>query len=226
MRIAVISDIHGNLAALESVLASIRNTGADKVICLGDIVGYGARPNECVDLIKDRKIPTVMGNHDQAAVGRGNLAYFNTYARQAIIWTMTQLKDEEKRFLSGLELTFKIDDMLFVHSSPDNTGDWNYIFTAADAQRSFSAFQEPVCFIGHTHYPNIFYEEHGHRRLINVGSVGQPRDNNPQACWGQYDTSTGEYRLMRVEYDVELAVKDILDAQLPPFLANRLLLGT
>ena len=222
MKIAVISDIHSNLAALESVMESIGQKDKDSVICLGDIVGYGANPNECIDLIRDCCTSAVMGNHDEAALGRGDIKCLNSNARKVIRWTFGQLKSQSRSFLAGLKMTLRRYDLLFVHASPDSSQSWNYIFTSDDANLAFNNFQESVCFVGHTHYPRVFTEIKGDRRVINVGSVGQPRDHNPLACWGCYDTVTGEYWLNRIEYDVELSVKRIIDANLPPHLAYRL----
>ncbi len=225
MKIAVISDIHGNLAALESVLESIRQEYIDRIICLGDIVGYGANPDECVDLIRERRIPTILGNHDEAAIGRGDISSFNNYAKQAILWTRKHLKRQTLNFLSDLTLILREDNLLFAHASPVFSHLWDYIFTPSDANPTFNCFQESVCFIGHTHNPCVFTSTGGERRLINVGSVGQPRDHNPLACWGCFDTVSKEYRLKRVEYDVDLSARKIIEADLPPFLAHRLVKG-
>ena len=225
MRLALISDIHGNLAALEAVMASIRREGVDMTICLGDIVGYGARPNECIELMHKNAIPCLLGNHDEAAIGRGDIAYFNRYAAYAINWTADQLTPAARKFLQELDFTMESEGLLFTHASPDQPEAWNYIFTVSQAQISFRAFNHPVCFFGHTHYPVIFTETGGERRLINVGSVGQPRDHDPRACWGLHDATSGEFNWIRVEYPVERTVREIVTANLPRFLADRLLMG-
>lgn len=225
MKIAVISDIHGNLAALESVMESIRQENIDRIICLGDIVGYGANPNECVDLIQDYSIPSIMGNHDEAALDRGDISRFNSDAKKAIVWTSSRLKNQSRSFLAGLEFTLAEYGLLFVHASPGSPRLWKYIFTSDDANLAFCNFQESVCFVGHTHYPRVFTEVKGNRKVINVGSVGQPRDHNPLACWGFYNTVDREYRLNRIEYDIELSAERIIKANLPSNLAYRLLEG-
>ena len=224
MKLAFISDIHGNLPALEAVLKSIAVEGADRIICLGDLVGYGASPNECVDIIRERKIPCLLGNHDEAAVGRGVINYFNPLAREAIIWTMNRLTPQSRLFLESLPFIAGEDGMRLVHSSPHEPEAWHYLYTQSEARLAFRAFSEPVCFFGHTHFPVIFSDEN-ERRLINVGSVGQPRDRDPRACWGLYRSEMRAFQWVRVEYPIEQAAQMIRDAGLPPFLAQRLFSG-
>lgn len=225
MKLAVISDIHGNLQALEAVLTSIDDEGVDNVFCLGDIVGYGARPNECIDLICARQIPCILGNHDEAALDTGDLDNFNPYAREAIIWTASVLDSDSKDALSGLEITMCINNILFVHSEPCQPKTWNYLISQSEALRAFESFDQRVCFIGHSHNPKIFKEPNSERRIINVGSVGQPRDHDPKACWGLYDSNKDDFRWVRVEYPVRIAGKQIIEAGLPTFLADRLISG-
>jgi len=225
LKLALISDIHGNLAALEAVLDSIKRIGVDRIFCLGDIVGYGARPNECVDLVKSHDIPCICGNHDEVAISSRGLSCFTPNAKKAILWTQEQLTDESHLYLSELKFTIEFEGLLLVHASPIDLESWPYIFTQTDADTAFQSFTHPVCFFGHTHFPVIFHESEENRRLINVGSVGQPRDYDPRACWGLYDSSTGEFRWIRVEYNIENTVQEIFDAKLPGFLAERLLRG-
>ncbi len=225
MKLAVISDIHGNLTALEAVLTSISREGVDKTVCLGDVVGYGARPNECVALMQENAVPCLLGNHDEAAIDRGNINNFNRYAAEAIHWTSGQLNSDSRKFLIELDFTMEIEGLLLVHASPDEPQAWHYILSAFDGEISFRAFDHPVCFFGHTHYPVIFTTPDGTRRLINAGSVGQPRDHDPRACWGLHDTETGDFRWVRVEYRAEQTAKEIISAGLPRFLADRLLMG-
>ena len=225
MKLAVISDIHGNLPSLEAVLKSIAGEGADRIVCLGDLVGYGASPNECVDVIRGMKIPCLLGNHDEAAIGRGDINYFNPFAREAIIWTTNQLSPHARSFLESLPFTAAEEGLRFVHSSPHEPEAWHYLFTHSEAKLAFIAFTEPVCFFGHTHFPVIFNDDEGGRRLINVGSVGQPRDRDPRACWGLYRSESRRFRWIRVEYPVDTAAQMIRAAGLPDFLAQRLYSG-
>lgn len=225
MKVAIISDIHSNLIALEAVMDSIRDEGVDRIFCLGDIVGYGARPNECVEMIQYHNIPCVMGNHDEAAIGLRNIGYFNQWARAAVLWTSDNLNDNSRRYLGGLEFTLEHEGMLFVHSSPFEPQAWHYIFTDYEASASFRCFKQRVGFIGHSHIPDIFSEPGSGRLIVNVGSVGQPRDHDPRACWGLYDTDSNDFKWMRVEYRFAETSAQIIAAGLPGFLADRLRSG-
>jgi diadenosine tetraphosphatase ApaH/serine/threonine PP2A family protein phosphatase len=238
---AVISDIHGNLEALEAVAAELDKLSPGKVLCLGDIVGYGASPNECVERTRELAAVTVAGNHDFGVAGLTDITFFNHYARQAIIWTAQVIKPEYAEYLRGLPLSHAEDDKLrIVHATPSQPGRWNYIFTSRQALEEFKAFDEKICFIGHSHQPCMFEmldaetivvnSDHvkiveGREYIINVGSVGQPRDGDPRACLCVYDEDEGEVSIKRVTYDVEGAKRKIVDANLPPVLANRLSWG-
>jgi diadenosine tetraphosphatase ApaH/serine/threonine PP2A family protein phosphatase len=241
VKYVVISDIHGNLEALKAVRTEVDRIAPDKVLCLGDIVGYGASPNECIAVTREITDLVVAGNHDFGAAGLTDITYFNMYAREAIVWTAKHLKQEGLEYLRGLPLTEVVADTIrMVHATPRDPGRWNYIFTHEQALEEFGAFDENVCFVGHSHQP-VLYElmdeetlivngervlmREGRRYLVNVGSVGQPRDGDPRACLCIYDTETGEIALRRIEYDVEAAKKKIIDAGLPSVLANRLTWG-
>jgi predicted phosphodiesterase len=232
MTYAIISDIHANLEALETALAIIAAENVDEIICLGDIVGYGASPNECAALVKSQCSTIVLGNHDAAALDPA-LAYdFNTNAKRAIQWTADQLNPDTIAFLSALPLVEKRDDIFLVHASPDAPGAWNYVVDAADAISAIRHFSEKLCFIGHTHIPGMF-SRHGRAKLIakdeqhliNVGSIGQPRDGNPMLAFGIFDSSTWSYRLVRSKYDIEKAAAKIYAAGLPEELGFRLMYG-
>jgi len=232
MRIGIISDIHGNLPALETVLEELKKRNADVVYCLGDTVGYGPFPNECVDLVRERCAQVLKGNHDSGLVGETPLEDFNQHGLKAIVWSQKQVTRENQEYLRGLPFTAVENSLTLAHSSPFSPEAWTYILSMRAAKENFAAFSTNLCFIGHTHVPVIVGEDSSinkfkknGRFIINVGSVGQPRDGNPDAAIGMYDTELGVYNLVRVPYDVERTAKAIIDAQLPEFLATRLSQG-
>ncbi|MBD3346198.1 MAG: metallophosphoesterase [Chitinivibrionales bacterium] len=239
MRYAIISDIHGNLEALEAVIRDIDERSVDKVICLGDIVGYYPDPNDCVDLVKKRSDLCLAGNHDYAAIGRVDTRTFTYYAYAAMEWTKRNISSESKKHLSSLQLTAQVDNMFCTHSSPSTREQWAYVFPDSELA-VFEAFNSLVCrlnFIGHTHWPSIMLQEQdkiilhsthsikldaSHFYLINVGSVGQPRDFDPRSCYALYDSDEQHVSLIRVRYDFTLTQKKIAANNLPTFLAERL----
>jgi predicted phosphodiesterase len=241
VKYAIISDIHANLEALEAVRQEIDKISPDAVLCLGDLLGYGGAPNEVVRLTRSMSELVVAGNHDFGVVGLTDISYFNRYAREAIAWTAENLGEEESAYVKALPLAHaEGDDFRIVHATPSNPARWNYIFTHEQALEEFSAFTERACFIGHSHQPRIFELmdaetiivnsdratlRDGRRYLINVGSVGQPRDGDPRASICVYDRERCEVSIRRVEYDIEGAKKRIIDAGLPQVLANRLSWG-
>lgn len=232
MRIAIVSDIHANLEALTAVLDDIDRRKVDDVICLGDIVGYGPDPAACLDLLRARSISSFMGNHDQAAYDVDLRMTFSPLARRAIEWTADRLDDGHLDFLRTLPLLAQQHGATFVHASPRDPGAYEYVLDDVDAAAHFGSFATPICFIGHTHDPQIFREDLGprvvdatHRCLVNVGSVGQPRDGDARACYGVYDTATVAFEHVRVAYDVPATAAKIYQAGLPPQLAERLVLG-
>ena len=222
---AIISDIHANREALDAVFESIESKNADKIICLGDIVGYGADPDYCVEQVRRRADITVIGNHDHAALGLTPTYYFNPYAKAAAIWTADNLKKENAKFLKKLKFKVVLDNTLLVHSTPSRPENWNYVFSRAEAMWQFAKFEQDVCFIGHSHIPAMFKEEGDERRIINVGSVGQPRDHDPRACYFLWESERNQGDWMRVEYDIDSAADKIRKAGLPETLADRLYQG-
>ena len=239
-RVAVISDIHGNLPALQAVLEELDSQKIEAIYCLGDIVGYGGNPNECVDLIRSREIPTVLGNHDQAALGRLDITNFNTVAKQAILWTQEALNEENQAFLESTPMYMSLGDLLLVHASPRNPEEWNYVLTIGEARINFEHFTEPICCIGHSHQPFIIENDGENltcpsesfieikpdcKYLVNVGSVGQPRDQNPEPCFFVYNRNEKRVDLNRVTYDIQAAQEAILNQGLPQILATRLAFG-
>ncbi|NOY78623.1 MAG: metallophosphoesterase family protein [Calditrichaeota bacterium] len=240
MRYGFIADVHGNLEALTAVLDDLRDRNIDEIICLGDSVGYGPDPNACVALIRENTRYALLGNHDSAAIGKTTLQYFNLYARQAIEWTREILDADSYSYLSSLPLKIIIDDMTLVHSTPKHPEEWNYLFDTRDAIENFNYFRTRLCFIGHSHRPVAFFHEGERywisydptllirpkmRGIINVGSVGQPRDGDPRACYGIYDEEDGEFQYIRVPYDVEKTQAKMRKAGLPDYLIHRLFVG-
>ena len=232
MRIAILSDVHANLAALEVVLKELKELKVDITYCLGDTVGYGPFPNECINLVREHCAVVLKGNHDSGLVGETSLDDFNQHGLKAILWSQKLVTKENWDYLRGLPFTSVENNLTLAHSSPHQPNSWTYILTLRAAQENFTAFTTDLCFIGHTHVPVIIGEDSsinkfrkGFRFIINVGSVGQPRDGNPEAAFGLYDTDTSLYSLIRVRYDVQKTAQAILDAGLPDFLAKRLYQG-
>lgn len=240
MRYAIISDVHGNLEALQAAIKCLDSERVDEYICIGDIVGYGANPNECVEIVRDLTEKVVVGNHDHAAIGLTDIGYFNPYARRAAIWTGEILSSENRDYLVRLSYTLELDRELIVHASPDQPQDWGYILSLYDALIAFKHMELPICFIGHSHQPIAFEEEKGlcrpiwddsfevgedKRYIINVGSIGQPRDGDPRLSYCVYDTTENTVAIKRAMYDVDTAQEKIRRAGLPEILAFRLGLG-
>ena len=233
MRIALISDIHGNLPALEEVLKSTESYKADVLYCLGDTVGYGPFPNECVDLVRKRCLVALKGNHDSGLLGETPIEDFNHYGLSAIQWSQSVATEEVKEYLRGLNVKTEVNGITLAHSSPLNPEAWTYILTMRLARENFEAYTTRLCFVGHTHVPIVIGEDGtinkyslALRCIINVGSVGQPRDENEKAAYGLYDTETGAYELIRVAYDIQRTARAIREVGLPEFLAQRLFQGS
>lgn len=241
LKIGIVSDIHGNLEALETVLGSLQEYGVERIVCLGDLVGYGPDPAACVERIMDSADTVVAGNHDQAVSGLIGLERFNDQARDVIEWTRKQTTREIQDTLAGLPLMVNEDPVTAVHASPFEPEAWHYVLTEAEARRGFSVLKNPVCFVGHSHIPLIFIEDRGgnihmetassihleedQRYIINVGSVGQPRDNDARACMGLWDTATSELVLERLPYPVWLVQEKMARFELPVSLIERLSFG-
>jgi diadenosine tetraphosphatase ApaH/serine/threonine PP2A family protein phosphatase len=206
-------------------------------VCLGDIVGYAANPNECVEIVRNLTPHVIAGNHDRAAVGLTKTDYFNPIAKSAIVWTHHALAKENAQYLRELNLTLKLGNAYFVHSSPSDPSSWQYIFALDDAVYEFRHFEEEICFIGHSHLVFAVEESAGQYRmldgselvlekerryLVNVGSVGQPRDLDPRASCVIWDDDVGILRFLIFEYEIERTQKKIAEAGLPQPLADRL----
>ena len=232
MKYAIISDIHSNLEALTKALEIIDERKVDEIVCLGDVVGYGANPNECTEIVTKRCSLTVMGNHDAAALDPSLATDFNVIARKAIVWTAKNLEEKNRTYLSTLPLLQKRDSIQFVHSSPTSPEAWDYVIDNGDATMALEHCKEKICFIGHTHVPGIF-NIRGRAKavsseeqfLVNVGSIGQPRDGNPMLAFGIFDSASWEYELIRSEYNIQGAADKIFAAGLPEELGYRLMYG-
>ena len=241
MLYGICSDIHSNATAFKAVLESMHDNGVERRICLGDIVGYGVDTDECVNLVKENMDVCLIGNHDSVAVRYESSAGFNPYAKQAIEWTQKNLSKESVAFIRSLPYIHEENDICFVHASPLSPADWVYVTDLEDALNAFDHFSERYCFVGHTHSPVIIasrplaipkildeYEyviANTERLLVNVGSVGQPRDRDPRACWCLLDTETKCVRLIRVEYDIRETQNRMQKRGMPSFLIDRLSVG-
>ena len=242
----IFSDIHGNLEALHSVLNEFekeQEKGDSECIpiCLGDIVGYGPNPRECIAEIKSRGIFSLAGNHDYAAIGKMDISFFNPYAKDVVLWTRSVLEPEDIEFLEGLPIRKDAEIMTYVHATPCNPEQWNYLFTLYDAQNNFECFDTKVCFVGHSHQPLFIIKKEssecwvhphpilclreGWRYIVNVGSVGQPRDGNPAASLAIYDEATQTVELKRINYDMKKTQDKMREKNLPSYLIDRLEMG-
>jgi diadenosine tetraphosphatase ApaH/serine/threonine PP2A family protein phosphatase len=243
--LAIFADIHANRQAFAACLESARARGAERMIFLGDYVGYGADPEwslETVMAMVDRGAMAVLGNHDEA-VSTPTIT-FNAEAQAAIEWTRGRLGVEQRRFLSELPLVLQEEDRLYVHSEASNPASWRYVQSTSDAARSIMASPVHVTFCGHIHTPALYSMSaagkmtsfiptsgvavqllSGRRWLAVLGSVGQPRDGNPAASFAMLDTEAKEITWCRVPYDVETAARRIRENGLPHWLADRLLIG-
>lgn len=241
MRTAVIADIHANLEALTAVLGRIKTLKADETVCLGDMVGYNANPNETLDILRSEKVKCILGNHDTCAAGMEEPDNFNSLARAAVLWTRAQLTEENRRFLVSLPREERIRDFFMFHGSIHDTNRYIlYRDDAVDAFRSLAVLPGPLSigFFGHTHVRTVLIDRQGilstslshedlelfsdKRYLINPGSVGQPRDGDPWAAFLVYDDQDHRVTFHRVEYDIRLCQEKIIRAGLPPQLAERL----
>lgn len=240
MRYAVLSDVHSNLESLEQALSKIEKD--DAIVSLGDMIGYGANPNECLSLLQSRVQHAVLGNHDLAATEGFGIEHFNEYAREAVLWTQRVLSDAGKAWLDTLGYELRFPEFLLVHGAPVRY--FEYILEKRDAARAFEATDAPLIFVGHTHIAQYWAKApsgeiaHRHmqqggtlelerdtRYIIDVGSVGQPRDANPEASLVFYEPEPARVGWLRYSYDIEQAARKIREARLPAFLADRLRAG-
>jgi predicted phosphodiesterase len=239
MKYAIIADIHANLEAFQVVLEDIKAQKCTHVACLGDVVGYNANPKECLDIVRSMNIPCVKGNHDEYCSSEENLEGFSPNAAAAALWTRPRLTPDDRQWLRDLKYLRLVSSFTIVHATLDVPQRWGYVFDKLMAAASFTYQNTPVCFFGHTHVPLAFIRdsvvrggtyskfkvEPGRKYFVNVGSVGQPRDGDPKAKYVVYDMDEGSIELRKLDYDIASAQKKILDAGLPPRLAERLAQG-
>lgn len=236
----IISDIHGNIQAFDAVVKSFPDVHGRHVLSVGDTVGYGADPVECVALMSTLGAENVMGNHDAAVAGKTDTSFFNEYAKKAVIWTKENIGQRERDYLGGLPYVKELPELTLAHGTLHSPEEFIYMMTGADAMHTFEVLRTKVCFVGHSHMPAVyilrdgqlfeswkkrFKLEKGASYIVNAGSVGQPRDGDPRACYCVYDTDKKEIEFRRVEYDVRSAHHAIIKAGLPRILAERLLEG-
>lgn len=240
MHYAVFSDVHSNLEAVEVVLTDVEQRKIEDIVFLGDAVGYGPDPNECIDILAGRCKILIAGNHDWGVLGLTDIPYFNEYARYAIEWTRGMLTEKNTKILQSFPVKkeSKGDNILFVHSTPKNPEEWRYLSTLWDAEINFQYFDNKFCFLGHSHQPIIVerlpsgelvtYKEEarikkGDRYIINAGSIGQPRDGDPRACYAIIDDE--KVQIVKIPYDIERVQKKMKKALLPSPLIERLSIG-
>lgn len=241
MKYAILGDIHSNLEALDAVLEKASELDVDAFLCIGDIVGYNANPRECMRRLRALEPQTVIrGNHDEYASTENELVGFNPQAAWAVEWTREQLTDDEKKWLISLPYEHRLDARVtLVHATLDMPEKWGYIFDKWSAATSFNYQRTQACFFGHTHAPIAFTKfgqieaddlreielKPAHKYLINIGSVGQPRDGDPRAAFVVYAPEERRVTLHRVEYDVQACQDKIREAGLPERCATRLAQG-
>ena len=237
--------MHGNLEALRAVLADAASQGALGVVSLGDVVGYGADPAACTELLGERSVAAVAGNHEHGVLGLLDLEWFNGIARAATLWTRDALDADHCAYLAALPVRAVLEEATLVHASPHRPEEWDYLMSAEDGLEVFGDFDTRLCFVGHTHCPAAWSLgssgpdhapglagpharvrlEDGRRYVVNVGSVGQPRDRDARAAYALWDRDERAVTIRRVSYDLREAAAKITRAGLPRQLADRLARG-
>jgi len=243
MRIGIISDVHSNAQAMSEVVRALESQQVDRVVCLGDVVGYGASPNECCAAVRKVAEVTLLGNHDAAVAGRMDYSFYYDAARNALDWTAAKLEPDHLEWLRGLPYQHRINDVGFSHGSPLHPENYDYVFAREQAEELLPhlAGLPDVTFIGHSHLCKVFglhpgNEVHevssrrfglrkGYKYIVSVGSVGQPRDYDNRACFVVYDTDPRTVEFVRVPYDIEGSAQKIFDAELALNFGRRLFLG-
>ena len=247
MRIGIFSDVHSNIEALTTVIDFFKalEDPVDQYVCLGDVVGYGASPNECCDIVRELAEYTILGNHDAAVCGRMNYAFYYDAARNALDWHAKQLEDHHHQWLKTLPYRHDVKELgvSYCHGAPVNLEDFEYVFNLAQANQLIPRWEEleHITFIGHSHLtkafeldqtagateligPTLHFKE-GKKYIVTVGSVGQPRDNDNRACFGIFDTDQHTFQFFRLSYDIRTSAKKIFDSELSSDFAKRLFFG-
>ncbi|MFT7542712.1 MAG: diadenosine tetraphosphatase ApaH/serine/threonine PP2A family protein phosphatase [Gammaproteobacteria bacterium] len=243
MKYGVLGDIHGNLTALNVAIEYLSREGVDLFLSMGDVVGYGAAPAACISRLREIEAVVIKGNHDAATADQLDLVYFNQYAREAVHWTQSVLDKDAISWLAALPYTVDLEDCSAAHGTYHNPEKFDYIQSTRDADPSLDVMKRPVCFVGHTHVPvtlmrltddpdrtaftcdDVIDLSGAQKALINVGSVGQPRDDDPRAACAIFDTSTEIVAIKRLDYDIEKEAHRIRSAGLPAVLGDRLYMG-
>lgn len=246
MLIGIFSDVHANIDALQPVVEAYKNFDPpiDKFVCLGDVVGYGAEPNACCEVVRELAEITIVGNHDAAVCGRMDYTYYYDAARNALDWHAARLEETHHEWLRTLPYREDFEDIAFCHGSPVNLEEFNYVFNLQQANSLISHWDElqRVTFIGHSHLtksfrldrdngateifgPTLNLDEEDVKYIVTVGSVGQPRDNDNRACFGVYDTEAKTFQFHRMEYDIRAAARKIFESELSSDFAKRLFFG-
>lgn len=231
VRLALIADVHSNLEALTAVLAEVDKRGVDQIVCLGDVVGYGADAQACVDLVRERCAVTVLGNHDEAVVS-GNVQYLPRDGQAAALHNRAHLDADALAWLAALPTEAVVENTTLVHATPQLPKLWLRADSFQVSHAQFQHFDTPICFAGHMHMPAVVGERIGQMRVkpggrffVVCGSTGQPRDANPRAFVGFFDTEAFAYEPVRVPYNVDEAARRIVEAGLPVELGRRLRSG-
>lgn len=239
MKFLILSDIHSNYDALKSVLDYVKKhyRNLTDVICLGDVIGYGAEPNESLEMMFSLTDKIILGNHECGVLGKTNIGFFNYSAKEAVLWTRKVIKKKYLEKLKKLDFTLDFEDFKFSHSTFQNPSYFNYITSIYEADDEFYHENFKILFIGHTHVPLVYRKvlnnvkiiqsgeveiDDNSRYIINVGSVGQPRDGDNRASFVIFDMDSMVVKFHRVEYDIESAMKKIIEKKLPKVLADRL----
>ena len=240
LKYAVLGDIHSNWEALTAVLADAESQGVTNYCCVGDIVGYNADPELCLEKVRELTGESVVrGNHDHYCSRQENLNGFHPLAADVVDWTRKRLSDDQRSWLGNLRYSRTVETFMLVHATLDNPEMWGYVFDKLEAEANFNYQTTSVCFFGHTHVPlafekgdvvrgglyNVIKIVRGRKYFVNVGSVGQPRDGDPRAAYGIFDLVNNQVELRRVAYDFRVTQRKILDVGLPGRVAARLAVG-